>query len=139
METRLKIVIVDDSVFVRKWMRIALGTRHYDLIEIDTPIGIVQAIARHQPRLVLMDVNMPAIQGNRLAELVRRSGTQRCPLVLYSTLPEARLSALARACGADGYIMKSQDAAVFRQSIQRYLEAPTDAHAGPTGPASDHG
>ena len=139
METRLKIVIVDDSVFIRKWMRIALGTRHYDLIEIDNPIGIIQAIARHEPRLVLMDVNMPAIQGNRLTELIRRSGTQRCPLVLYSTLPEARLSTLARACGADGYITKTQDTAAFRRSIQRYLGTSTDAHAGPSGPASDHG
>ena len=132
-------VFVDDSMFVRKWMRIALGTRHYELIEIDSPIGIIEAIARQQPRLVLMDVYMPAIQGNRVTELVRRSGTKRYPLVLYSTIPEARLSALARACGADGYIMKTQDAAAFRRSIQRYLGAPMDAHADLPGAASDRG
>jgi CheY-like chemotaxis protein len=139
MEIRIKIVIVDDSVFVRKWTRVALGTTRYELIEIDSPIGIVQAIARHQPSLVLMDVNMPAIEGNRLTEIIRRSGTQRCPLVLYSTKPEAQLAALARACGADGYIEKTHDAAAFRRAVQRYVSAPPDAPAGPLSVASDHG
>jgi len=139
METRFKIVIVDDSVFVRKWTRIALGTRKYELIEIDSPVGIVDAIARHQPSLVLMDVNMPAIEGNRLTEIVRRSGTQRCPLVLYSTKPAAQLAALARSCGADGYIEKTHDVDAFRLAIQRYVVSPTDAPAGPPSATSDHG
>lgn len=59
-----------------------------------------------RPDLVLMDVNLPGIDGIEAARLLR-AGSSRPAVVLLSTYDESDIDARAALCGAVTYIAKS--------------------------------
>jgi DNA-binding NarL/FixJ family response regulator len=105
---RAKIVILDDSAIILELMKDALE-RTYDVVCVDNPIGFGALLKREQPDLALVDVNMPALRGDKLVEIAKRNLPSSATLVLFSTMAEAELSALARQAGAAGYVQKSSD------------------------------
>ncbi len=59
------------------------------------------------PRIVLVDVHIPALSGDRLIGISKKWAPQGTLFVLYSASDEARLRGLAREVEADGWISKS--------------------------------
>jgi CheY-like chemotaxis protein len=116
MRVRHKILVVDDSTIALELARIRLEEAGFDVETLDSPFGFSAALRSQKPDLVLLDVSMPALQGDRLLQIAHRNvnPSQRgatasqgsCPVVLYSDRPEQELAALAHACGADGYVRK---------------------------------
>lgn len=120
-----KILILDDSSISREVARFALESVGYDVVEIDSPFGLSSALQAELPDLVLLDVQMPSLNGDKAVEIALRNGLHRCPLVLYSDRPEAELRALVKSSGASGYVRKTGDMAVLLRSVVRFLDAPS--------------
>ena len=88
----------------------SLQAEGYVVHSFDSPLGITREVIRHQPDMVIVDVNMPSITGDKVCQLVRAASYGKgVVILLHSSLPEAELSELARRCGADGSIPKSRD------------------------------
>jgi CheY-like chemotaxis protein len=120
---RRKIMLVDDSEIVRDMVRLTLGEHGYEVVTLDGPFGFSRALLDERPDLVLMDVTMPALRGDRLAEVAQRSALHSCPIVLFSTHPDEELTALAAECGAAGYIRKTGNAELLLREIERIIAA----------------
>jgi DNA-binding NtrC family response regulator len=118
---RAKILIVDDSQIMREFVQTILADEGYEVIGLDSPTGFSRTLVQEKPDLVLMDVSMPALSGDKLVEIALRSGLHHCPIVLYSDRTDAELAALADECGAAGYIRKSQDPSLLGLKIRRFL------------------
>ncbi len=132
-DARLKIAIIDDSSIARAFVRAALG-KAYDYVEIESVLDARVTIEREKPGLILMDVRMPGVAGHRLTELLQRSTMRhRCPILLFSDTPEPQLSALADACGAAGYVRKTQDFTELRRAVELHTGA---SSASPKAPRS---
>lgn len=116
--SRPKVVILDDSAIVRELMSAGLAPV-WHAITIETPIGFRNLLKRERPRVALVDVNMPALRGDKLVELAQRGGPL-CPILLFSDLPEHELALMAQACNAAGYIRKTGDIAVILQRLEPY-------------------
>jgi DNA-binding response OmpR family regulator len=98
-------LIVDDSAFVGQ--AVALGLRKAgfeavvarDLWDLERPdIG--------RPDLVFMDVVLHEAFGDDLVPLLRDTRQLECPILLFSSLPDAELAARAVEAGCQGYISK---------------------------------
>ncbi|MAT25435.1 MAG: hypothetical protein CMN29_10810 [Sandaracinus sp.] len=77
-----------------------------------------------QPDVVLLDVEMPALSGDRLAPLLRESTSGQATLiVLHSSRDEADLRAIATETGADGYIPKGTAGPAMAAKLRGWLEA----------------
>lgn len=118
---RIKVLVVDDSEIIHTYVRAVLEAVGYEVIGLDNPTGFSRTLMLEKPDLVLMDVHMPALRGDRLVEIVRRSGLTRCPIVLFSDRPETELARLVEECGADGYIRKNQDPTLLALKVRRFL------------------
>lgn len=71
------VVVVDDEYFVREMIKGAVDWNRYGftiLGEAANSRQAVEAIERHAPDLVLLDINMPGDDGFAVAEAVRRMG-----------------------------------------------------------------
>lgn len=118
-----KILIVDDSSSVLKIARLALERGGYEVIAKQEAVLVSSTILRETPDIVLLDVNMPAVQGDKLVEIIRgHAAGAGTILLLYSVKPTAELETLARRCGADGFIQKGADANLLVPQMDRWMK-----------------
>jgi DNA-binding NarL/FixJ family response regulator len=105
--TGVSVLVVDDQVpfraVARTVVRIASG---FDVIgEAESGEEAVQKVGELDPDLVLMDINMPGINGIEAAARITREHP-RTSVILLSTYKVSDLPTDAMDCGAIGYIHK---------------------------------
>lgn len=116
-----RILVVDDSEIVLQWTRIALG-HDYDVITRNDPVGTGAAVVREHPDLVLLDIDMPLVQGDELVSSLKRSEAGKQTLVaLYSSMAPGDLQAKMAACGADAVVPKTNDRQLLLERIRETL------------------
>jgi DNA-binding response OmpR family regulator len=131
MNVSKTVVIIDDDVLVLETARRLLERDGLRVFVYSEGHDATNFAARHQPDLVLMDVNMPFLSGDSMATLFKRhEQLSAVPLVLFSSNEEGSLRRMAREIGANGYICKSEMGAGFSARILGLLEQrarPADA------------
>jgi CheY-like chemotaxis protein len=136
------IIVVDDSETSRRFARLILERAGYVVVTVQSAFEILSVVRNENPSLVLIDVTMPGLQGDKAVEiLLRHRSLQpsmprgRFPepvsapyrVVLYSSKDERELQRLALHCGADGYIKKSPDVDRFIELVQSFAGPPRRA------------
>jgi CheY-like chemotaxis protein len=119
--TRPQVLLVEDSEPTRRMVVPMLKEQGFDVVAVDGAANFIRTIALERPDIVLMDLEMPALDGTKLIEIARRSGLQLCPMVLFSARPEPELARAARACSAAGYICKTSDGVLLARQIRGFL------------------
>jgi DNA-binding NarL/FixJ family response regulator len=104
----IRVLIVDDQEPFRLAARMVVeATEGFDVAgEVETGEDSVEVARELDPDLVLMDVNLPGIDG---IEATRRilDASGRVVILLLSTYEEAEYAPRAAECGAAAYIPKS--------------------------------
>ena len=118
--TRGTVLVVDDDPIVLAVTRERLEGAGYTVHTREEALGTSQWTAEFQPDVVLLDVNMPALTGPDLANLLKkRRATKDVTIILYSSLEPDELQAKLRATGAVGAIQKTGDARRFMEEFER--------------------
>ncbi len=131
----MKVLLVDDNELYLEVSEAALSALGFDVIKSGSALGFTAALADTKPSIALIDVLMPAINGNHLVEIARRRQRRRparsasvrpaslpeCLFILHSNLPDADLQTLAERCGAQGYIRKSSRPGALGQQLCDFL------------------
>ena len=122
------ILIIDDNEVVLEMARSTLESAGFRVYTRDRAAGSIAAIVHDRPDLVLLDVNMPNVSGESLAEILGRTRSVRETLiVLYSSLPAHALRMKALAAGAHGYIEKSSGQIELVRQVRAFLEVAESA------------
>ena len=103
-----KVLIVDDSVTIRKQVRAALTPMACEIFEAVDGAGGLRVIAGDlELALVLCDVNMPRMGGLEMLERVSETGRlDTLPIVMLTTEGQPALMQRAKSAGAKGWIVK---------------------------------
>jgi len=86
------------------------------------PFGTLAAIRDTQCDLVLLDVNMPGLDGPALVRVIRHTYNQ-LPVLLFSNMEQSVLERIGRHIGANGAIPKSTDDEALASTITTALTA----------------
>jgi two-component system, OmpR family, response regulator len=105
----LRVLVVDDDESQLALLSRVLRGRGVEVSVSASSIGVTNMIRRLLPDVVLLDVHIPALSGDALVTIARRSAPAQTRFVLYSSCDESELRSLARKVGADGYVSKSVD------------------------------
>jgi DNA-binding response OmpR family regulator len=105
-----KVLIVDDDEGYAKVTERLLRSVGYEVVIRADVLGTSFAVTSERPDVVLVDLNMPLVSGDRLVPLMMR-GRFEPPyispfVVLYSGVDEKTLERRALECGADACIPK---------------------------------
>jgi CheY-like chemotaxis protein len=122
MTSPRKILVVDDDPTTLEMIGALLEAQGHSVVLRDTALGTTQVIIRDCPDVVLLDVRMPGLSGDKLAELIS-SRRGREIVVLYSGSPQRELGELARRCGAAGFITKTSNPSEFLERFESILAA----------------
>lgn len=117
-----KILILDDSEIVLEATRLVLEDADFEVAVLTSPFLLFETMQREKPDVVLVDVNMPTLSGDRVLEVSNAFGAFReTPVLLYSTLEEAELRAMAGRYGADGFVRKSLDRQLLLHEVEGWV------------------
>jgi len=108
--TKARILIIDDEPFIAKAVSKTLRADGYEVEACLEWLQVSKAVHRMQPHLILLDVNMPVLTGDKVCAILRAhmKGTlEESKIVFYSSEPVEDLKRLVTECGADGYIPKN--------------------------------
>jgi len=101
------VLVVEDDAFAAKLIVKTLEAQPYDIeLAADAHAALV-ALRRARPRLILMDVNLPGMDGMALTEWLKSSAAHKAiPVIMLTS--EARRETIERskAAGAAGFIVK---------------------------------
>ena len=119
MVKTIRILIVDDQRRARRSVKALLATRFQlaDTCEAANGIEAVRCVERCKPDIVLMDAQMPEMNGIEATRIIKTKSEQT-PVIVLSMYLEYQDAALA--AGADAFISKGD-------SPERLLEALTKA------------
>ncbi|MDO8176813.1 MAG: PAS domain-containing protein [Undibacterium sp.] len=117
------ILCIDDNPVNLKLIAQMLGTRrHIHLITAHTPqLGIELALAR-RPELILLDINMPSMNGYQVLEIFKANKSlQAIPVIAVTANALARDIERGRAAGFTKYLTKPLDLGEFLKIIDAHL------------------
>jgi PleD family two-component response regulator len=111
---KLKVLVIDDDPIILEVVRERLESAGYAVSVREHALGTVQYVREEHPDVLLLDVMMPALNGERLATLLKGSArTKDAGIILYSSKSEAELAPMIQETGALGAISKSESAEEF--------------------------
>jgi CheY-like chemotaxis protein len=115
------LIIDDDAVFGELTLERFEGTP-WSVEFHKGPFGTVNAIRAARPRLIVLDVNMPGLNGTGISEILRKTtGLAYTRVLLYSSLDRGEVEELARQCGADAALNKSATREALLAAASRLL------------------
>ena len=117
---QLGILYLDDSEIALEAVKEGLERLGIDVTTHRNPLTIYAALRAKQPSLLLVDANMPTLDGRTICTLVKKH-MPKLPIVLFSSLAPADLKAMVEQCGADGYIEKSGNYTRIAADIRRVI------------------
>ena len=121
---RRKIMIVDNEQFNRAMLMDLLGGLGFELCEAENGADALDVARAERPSLILMDIEMPVMNGLEAMRRLRRiRGFERLPVICVSASAGSGDGQPAFAAGADAFLTKPID-------ITRLLET-IDALLGP--------
>jgi DNA-binding NtrC family response regulator len=121
-----RILVADDNAASRELIREVLEMSGYDVVEAADGRDAVSRAREHAPDLVLVDIQMPRLDGyGVLRELRADPRLLRICTWWRSRLSPCKATATARWMPAfDGYITKPVEIAALRQEIKRFSVGP---------------
>jgi PleD family two-component response regulator len=119
--TKKKILVVDDDEKHLLTTKELLELAGYEVVVHNSPFRTSEVVRTVTPDLIILDVNMPALSGDRLCSLLKgHSSAKDMPVLLYSSNDEDSLRRSVTEFGADGYVCKG-DIAGLRHLVSRKL------------------
>ena len=98
------ILVVDDEPQIRRVLRSTLSSEGYVVIEAKDGQEAVDMVMRERPALILMDVNMPGMNGLEACSKIRLSFDG--PIIMVTVRNSEHDKILALDSGADDYVVK---------------------------------
>ena len=121
-DEKIRIVVVDDHALFRKGLVGLLSDMdEFEVVgEASNGKDALEVITRAKPDLVLLDVNMPVMDGVDTVKSLR--GNVECRIVMLTISQQHRDLIGAIQAGADGYLLKNVEPDDLRNAIFQVME-----------------
>lgn len=103
----MRVVIVDDSPIVTKMIEAHLSRLGYEVHAFNSPFGISNKVRELKPQVVLMDLGMPGLSGDKLLGFFKGHGNE-FRVIVVSSAEENELKDLVTKGLAHDYYVKGK-------------------------------
>ncbi len=118
-----RILIVDDDKVLLEIAKDVLTGEGYSVFTSDQSLGTSQKVAKIRPHLIIMDVNMPGLAGDRICKILKESNiSKKMTIILYSSKDQDELKKLAAEAEADDFLTKSSNYQELVEKVNSLLK-----------------
>jgi two-component system, cell cycle response regulator DivK len=124
MSNNTTILYVEDNVDNRTLVRRVLTVEGYNVIEAVNATQALEILKNTTPNLILMDINMPDIDGYTLTSQIKgMPGLGSIPIIALTANVMRGDRERSLQAGCDGYIQKPIDIDALSEQIERFLRS----------------
>jgi DNA-binding response OmpR family regulator/HPt (histidine-containing phosphotransfer) domain-containing protein len=121
--TEVRVMLVDDDPSFLQTVPKQLQGYGFEVSTLDDPQQFWTVLEGVRPDVLILDVQMPQINGLELCQVLRSSPSwQKLPVMFLSVLADAQTQHRAFAVGADDYLCKPITAEILSDRIQNRLQ-----------------
>lgn len=120
-----RVLLVDDSSTIRSIIRVYLMGADVEFLEADRADKALELLATQDVDLVVVDFNMPGLDGASFIERLRghpRSTLRSVPVVLLTAEKAPEIQARGAQAGATDFIRKPVTSASLRETVGKYVQ-----------------
>ena len=129
------VLVVEDEPQMRKFVRIALESHDYRVIEAGTAVEAIQQAVSYTPDAVVLDLGLPDMDGMDVTRRLREWST--VPILVISARGQEDSKVKALDGGADDYLTKPFGAGELMARLRVALRHAAASREAPTAvPAS---
>ncbi|MEN5205959.1 two-component regulator propeller domain-containing protein [Stenotrophomonas sp. TWI700] len=125
----LQVLLVEDDPLVAEVVTGLLRMRGHAVVAAGHALAALTALARPGTQLMLLDLDLPGMDGLSLLRLLRQRD-QRLPVLILTARRDPDLEATVTAAGADGLLHKPLQGDALHAAMQRIMARNVD-RAGP--------
>jgi signal transduction histidine kinase len=133
MDDQVNILVVDDLPDKRLAFQVVLEELGQNLVMASSGADALRELLQHEFAVILLDVNMPDIDGIETAELIRQHGkTKHTPIIFVTAYADEMQTARGYQLGAVDYILSPIVPEILRSKVRVFVElyrAQRRAHA----------
>ena len=126
-EKPVMILYVEDNYDNRVLIRRVLEAEGYQMCEASTANDAFLQIEKNHPDLILMDINMPEMDGYTLTSKIKETPEyQKIPVIAVTANVMRGDKERSLKAGCDGYIQKPIAIDILTEQIERYRQRKTN-------------
>ncbi len=123
MNDRRKVLVVEDNELNLELVTDLLEAHGYGVLQARNGNEALELASREQPDLILMDIQLPEMDGLEVTRLLKQNADTRHIAVVALTAHAMRGDeGRARRAGCSGYITKPIDTRGFARAVENYIE-----------------
>ena len=116
------VACIDDSATVQRSVKLILESVGYRVKGITQPLMALSSLGREVPDLILLDINMPDLDGYTLCRLLRQcSALKDVPIIMLTGRDAILDKVRAKLLGASEYLTKPFEPQMLTDMISRYV------------------
>jgi two-component system cell cycle response regulator DivK len=117
-----RVLVVEDTEDNRRIIRDLLTSAGYEMIEATTGEEGVAMAAEHRPDLILMDMQLPVLDGYEATRLIKANPALRhIPVIAVTSYALSGDEAKTRAAGCDAYVAKPFSPRQLLAEVREFL------------------
>ena len=121
-DEKATVLYVEDNPDNRLLIRRILLSENYGLLEANDAQEALEVLKTNKPDLILMDINMPDVDGYTLTAKIKTTpGFERIPILALTANVMRGDKEKSLEAGCDGYIQKPVDFDELLREIERFL------------------
>lgn len=120
-EQRYKVLVVDDSEFMRNKM-VELLEEDYEVIESDSCISAIKSMTLNKPDLIILDYEMPVCDGGQALEMIRSDkDTADIPVIFLTGRRDRETVHKVMKLNPEGYLLKTMSDEDIKKYINQFF------------------
>lgn len=124
-DRQYKILVVEDNKINQMVTRKIMEKNHYKSLIVDDGYAAMEALAKESFDAVLMDINMPLINGFETTRLIRKKGNQ-IPIIALTAFAKDEIETEALESGMNEILIKPFEASKLNKIIETLVKKEKD-------------
>jgi twitching motility two-component system response regulator PilG len=116
------VLVVDDSPTIRKIVEVTLRRERIRVLGASDGLSALAMVADRQPRLILLDVTLPGMDGYQICHVIKqRPGSRHIPVVMLTGRDGFFDRVRGKLAGSTQYVTKPFDPAKLLAAVKKHL------------------